>query len=641
MRYMSMTKKTHVRSLSKILNLVFLFLAVFINFSSLALEVHPKWLSQEIDKVERLSEKNPSEAIEHANKLLNEQADKLNDFGKAAIYGRIAEQYYYLGKLTKSLEFIERSKTLSPPPLSYTGISLLLTHGAVLGSMGKSAEAMELFLQAEQRSKDAENKALLANTYSYIANSYAITHNEIEALKFYHKTYILFEELNDELELMYLKAQMAKSYKFLGDLEKSIELSNEVVKYFRSREFYFDEIYVHHNLAQSYIERQEFNNAEKSYKRMIELSVILNDTTYISLTNFGLTKVYTYKKQHQKARKHWNNYLKIKIKNESPYYRLEHFLVEANLELLGNNIPLAQAATIESEKIIKSIDHEGTMMSHIRLLDIKIAILLKEDDYKSAYYFLKKIRALEELYKNSERELIRSKYKVMFDTDQEILKNKLLEQEKQFSEIALVNADQRQWIQGLIITIFSILLLVLTFFIYRQIRTTKKLNVLANTDSLTKLANRRYTFNYAEEKLDEAKQSSSKFSILVFDIDLFKQVNDTYGHSAGDYALIETSKTANKYVRDNDILGRVGGEEFLLILPNASVEEAYEVAERIRTAFQQDELIFEGNKFNLTASFGIAQLTAENQTFIELFQQADEALYKAKNNGRNQTVIAD
>ena len=239
-----MANKTHVRSISKILNLVFLLSAVFINFSSMAFDVHPKWLSQELDKVGRLSEKNPSEAIDHANKLLNEQGHNLNDFGKAAIYGKIAEQYYYLGNLTESMEFIHKTNALSPPSLSYTGISVLLTHGAVLDSMGKPDEAMKLFLIAEQHSKDAESKEFLADTYSYIANSYAIIHNDIEALKFYHKTYLLFEELNDELELMYLKAQMAKSYKFLGDVDKSIDLSKDVVKYFSSREYYFDEIFV-------------------------------------------------------------------------------------------------------------------------------------------------------------------------------------------------------------------------------------------------------------------------------------------------------------------------------------------------------------------------------------------------------------
>lgn len=228
----------------------------------------------------------------------------------------------------------------------------------------------------------------------------------------------------------------------------------------------------------------------------------------------------------------------------------------------------------------------------------------------------------------------------MFDTDQALLKNKLLERDKQLDKSALENAAQQQKLQSLLISAMSIFALALIFFIYHQRKNSKILHKLANTDALTELANRRYTFIYAENMLAQSKKYQQSFAIIIFDIDHFKKINDTYGHTGGDIALKGISDIANEYVRSNDILGRIGGEEFLVILPNTSSKQAYDIAERIRQGIEKADITLGDEIVNISASFGISQLTQNQPNFNQIFHEADIALYQAKNSGRNCITLA-
>ena len=154
---------------------------------------------------------------------------------------------------------------------------------------------------------------------------------------------------------------------------------------------------------------------------------------------------------------------------------------------------------------------------------------------------------------------------------------------------------------------------------------------LSLRDPLTGLANRRHMEIIMHDNLSRAKRSGKPFSVIMFDIDHFKKVNDTQGHDAGDLILIETTKVAAKELRDIDLKVRFGGEEFLVLLPDADLSEACNVAERIRLAVQQ--------KVAVTISLGVTSYRAGDDQEI-LIKRVDAALYQAKNQGRNR-VVAD
>lgn len=171
--------------------------------------------------------------------------------------------------------------------------------------------------------------------------------------------------------------------------------------------------------------------------------------------------------------------------------------------------------------------------------------------------------------------------------------------------------------------------------ISQNITDKKRVEELSITDQLTQLHNRMYLENSFHKEIKRAKRYHHPLSVIMLDIDHFKEVNDTFGHDVGDNVLVSISKVLSEYIRETDILGRWGGEEFLIICPHTNVDEAYALAEKLRGAIEIYPIDSIGHK---SCSFGISEFDAEDETFKEVVKHADEALYSAKNNGRNRAV---
>ena len=165
----------------------------------------------------------------------------------------------------------------------------------------------------------------------------------------------------------------------------------------------------------------------------------------------------------------------------------------------------------------------------------------------------------------------------------------------------------------------------------------EELEGLATTDSLTQISNRYALMNRLKEEVDRTNRFNDDFVLIMFDIDFFKKVNDEYGHDVGDSVLQQLSTLVFNEVRSIDLLGRLGGEEFLIIMPKTTLSEAKESSERIRKKVENH--VFE-NELKITISLGVANYR-ENQKVSGLMKMADLALYQAKESGRNKTVLYD
>ena len=170
-----------------------------------------------------------------------------------------------------------------------------------------------------------------------------------------------------------------------------------------------------------------------------------------------------------------------------------------------------------------------------------------------------------------------------------------------------------------------------------------ELKLLASTDSMTKLYNRRYFTKISEYTLKLSKRENHNVSIIMLDIDKFKNVNDTYGHQVGDDVIIMLANKLMEHQRKSDIVCRYGGEEFVVLLPNTSIEGANSVAKKIREDVEQLTIKLDSKKeLNFTISLGISQVDMKNDINIEsALKSADDALYEAKNSGRNKICISN
>lgn len=170
-------------------------------------------------------------------------------------------------------------------------------------------------------------------------------------------------------------------------------------------------------------------------------------------------------------------------------------------------------------------------------------------------------------------------------------------------------------------------------------RANEQLAKLSMTDRLTSLLNRGTWENLVDAEFERYRRYNQATSLVMFDIDFFKKVNDSYGHLAGDVVIKHTATTAKNILRQSDSIGRYGGEEFGIILPETDAEGARVICERIRENIEGSVVKTTVAPIRYTVSVGISQLSDTAKSYIEWMQQADEALYAAKKGGRNRVVV--
>lgn len=244
-------------------------------------------------------------------------------------------------------------------------------------------------------------------------------------------------------------------------------------------------------------------------------------------------------------------------------------------------------------------------------------------------------------------ELDHYRFKDFFaDADNRVLLNERLENEKQVQDFEILvktyDSDTPFWLLTSATTIdynYDVVL----YAAFQDITSRKNREVLlkdqATRDPLTSLYNRRYFEDEVHKRITKARQENGIYCVLMTDVDLFKRVNDTYGHKTGDKVLMELASTSEKALRECDIVARYGGEEFVIFLAGVDAEQAYSVAERLRETISELRVPSDdGRIVQFTISIGISS-SKVSDNIDTLIKTADEALYKAKQNGRNRVEI--
>jgi len=203
----------------------------------------------------------------------------------------------------------------------------------------------------------------------------------------------------------------------------------------------------------------------------------------------------------------------------------------------------------------------------------------------------------------------------------------------------------------LIAKVMLVALLLVAFLVYHNRKLSRmnkqleelqnKLQEQANRDPMTNLYNRRYFHEVTTNILEIAKRENKPFSLIMVDIDNFKNINDKYGHAVGDEVIKQLSSLLSKNVRSSDIVSRFGGEEFVILLPNTDLIGAENIAAKIRESVEKFQLYIDNKTIHFTISLGVSCFLPSDDSIEDVLKRTDQALYKAKRNGKNQTVIFD
>ncbi len=270
--------------------------------------------------------------------------------------------------------------------------------------------------------------------------------------------------------------------------------------------------------------------------------------------------------------------------------------------------------------------------------------------HRQSQDYIKLAEAFMKLDSESTREEFFEIYSKLSNTATGALMNGLDLAAQQYQEESLAKINNLKIMQTIVFAVLIMTLLVEALFIFRPLvlhvkQYSQELMHQALRDSLTGLSNRRAFMQSAEVELSRASRHNTPVCMVLCDVDKFKKINDTHGHAAGDEVLKHLSKILTDIFRKEDVIGRIGGEEFAFLLPETTSEQALKLMEKIRLKIQNSPCVIEDEtrrplSLECTASFGVALRHNQAEKLDALLARADAALYEAKENGRNQVKFA-
>jgi diguanylate cyclase (GGDEF)-like protein len=382
----------------------------------------------------------------------------------------------------------------------------------------------------------------------------------------------------------------------------------------------------------------KYQSAIGEFAEARKLSVQLHDTQGVAFADLHDCNARIELGQLQHAASECNHALRAFTAAHSADEAKDALALVARIDL-ANGHPDRALATLN-----KVLDQSGADLLPSRVASLyqwRARANAALHNYRDAYADLAEYARRYATANDAERSKSAAALRARFETDREIERNALLKRELGVSrEQSQRQAQQLRW-NTIVVTSGVLVIALLIYFLMANRRYRQQLVKLASQDSLTGLPNRRRTAELAAAALADATAAESPLTIAIIDMDHFKIINDRCGHAAGDFVLKEFARVGREALRDSDVLGRWGGEEFLLVMPGATLEVAQASLERMRTLVFGIHLPSSGTGLRVSLSAGLATSRRHGRSLDEMIAQADSALYVAKNEGRDLVRVAD
>lgn len=266
-------------------------------------------------------------------------------------------------------------------------------------------------------------------------------------------------------------------------------------------------------------------------------------------------------------------------------------------------------------------------------------IALRQNDIAGTFEHFKKYAEADKAYLNDVKARELAYQLAKHETQQKTQTIALLSNKNQVLQLEQTVAKQKAHYTAILVGLLIILLTMIIFWAFRTKRMQMAFRRLAETDTLTGISNRDHFNKNAEQALAEAAKKTEQLSLIMFDLDNFKSINDRFGHATGDWVLKQVTAACKPICRKQDCIGRIGGEEFAILLRSSDLASAAQMAERFRQCIDAIDSGETGHDFKVTASFGVATTLHSGYVFDAFLFNADEALYQSKREGRNRVSL--
>lgn len=482
---------------------------------------------------------------------------------------------------------IKEAYQLENPKLIADALSL---RGSMLSFQGEFATALEDLITAQHLYENLNLTYWANNNLHQLATSYRRLGDPQGALSYLLKLEQSYLDNHNPDEAMDTNLQIAFALEELEQHSQALEKYQSSYQYWKNKNNPLFQHIISVHLAGNLIKLGRVDEA-LSYLLTAKEYLKIEEDNAFSFMHLHFSQAYLIKNEPQKA--------------------LEHLALAEPAFKISNN-------------------HRGL----IELYNQRALVLADLNQWQQAYLALSHYTELHLEQDKSSMSMRTTEMRTRFDVNKIEKENSLLIEKQKQKEITLQALTRNESLQNIIIVLVGLILLIVSVFAYVQLKRKVRFKQLALTDELTKLANRRHCYAKANTSLKHAIKHRIPFAIISFDIDHFKRVNDQWGHDVGDKVLITMAGICTNLMRKSDIIGRVGGEEFLVVLPNANKEQALEIAERIVTSVAQAQWQHLTPDTPQTISAGVTSLTNET-SLAQLLLKADQGLYSAKSAGRN------
>jgi diguanylate cyclase (GGDEF)-like protein len=522
---------------------------------------------------------------------------------------------------------------LVPDPNNPIHLELLTIHAEnVYDHTGIGAAIKSIDAARSQQAPDSIAESCLRITLGLL--QFRQDHADLAIVNLMHayESGVAFGRLEQR---MLAAAALSSVMRDMGDYAQALALNAEVIDWNSAQNATLSLSVSRFMRGTILAEQHDYAAAIDEYKKARDLSVSLKDAMGVAFTDLDICELQIDSGELKDARRRCDDAFRVFVSADAGDVAAQARAALANIDLQEGHAARALATLNDvlrnggANMPPRRVPPLFKLRSHANAALGKFA-----NSYLDLNEYLQRQTAVDDARRVRQAATLRAR----FETNRQLERNAELKRELATSQER--QTQQKRWTEISIVT-GAIVIGLLMIQIHSIRRHRRELAVFANQDSLTGLPNRRHTYELASAAMAHACTAHIPLTVAVIDLDHFKTINDRCGHAAGDQVLKDFSLASLESIRESDVLGRWGGEEFLLVMPGASLDTALIALERLRTLALAIKLPSTGDGLRVCLSAGLATVEPNCKSLDELIASADAALYHAKRDGRDRVRIAD
>ncbi|REL31761.1 tetratricopeptide repeat-containing diguanylate cyclase [Thalassotalea euphylliae] len=540
--------------------------------------------------------------FDHAETVINEGLARVDKEGSSML----------------KMRFLREQILLTHERGQWQQVIILSSHALVLAEQENMPQMIAHFLHNRSRGLRAssQNQQALADMLA----AYQIA-------KAHDMRLILAEIVNS----------IALVHQNLGQFDEAIHYFKEALTFIDSDKDKFGTSILLYNIGTLYIHKQDLAQAKEYLQQSLALSLTLNDEIGIAYVHSQLATIAYNTGDYQRALNHIEQSLPVfeqaKIYQSITLGKLN--LAKVTLAQGDHQTALNMLLALENDiaNLNNDTHSKGYLLALARSYQKSRLFQQASEQYEAAIAHIEQTAS-----KNNKESL--QKIQTQMNIQHEQQKTELLKKENELQKQRIAQQDLRQKLVYLVASTVVALILVILVILFQQIRSRRKFIRLALSDELTGAPNRRNIREKGAVMFSQAKTNATELAVAVIDLDNFKTINDNFGHEAGDNVLKAFYQSCKQSIRASDNIGRIGGEEWLLIMPAASEQNITDAFKRIRQTLSQQQIAGVPSTHPVTFSMGAAAIKPDDKKLDDMIRRADSAVYKAKAQGRDQLTLA-